>query len=237
MKKAKDIGRVFALLSFAIIFIAAISGQATAQVTYYFTYDSMFNAPMAGGVAPTGTWATAKFVDVGGGTVQMTLSANSITSAEDIRALYFNYSGDLSGLTWTPVDTSAATPTIETGGATYTDNSYKADGDGWYDILFSFSGGMNKLTAGESVIYNISGGVSPSDFYEKAAPGTGGNGPFYAAVKLTGIPCGDIYDPNCQQGTTSAWAAGVVPEPVSSTLFLVGAATLGFRRFRKKFKA
>ncbi len=28
----------------------------------------------------------------------------------------------------------------------------------------------------------------------------------------------------------------VVPEPVSSTLFVVGAATLGFRRFRKHFK-
>ncbi len=28
----------------------------------------------------------------------------------------------------------------------------------------------------------------------------------------------------------------VVPEPISSTLFLIGGATLGFRRFRKKFK-
>ena len=28
----------------------------------------------------------------------------------------------------------------------------------------------------------------------------------------------------------------VAPEPISSTLFLIGAATLGFRRFRKKFK-
>jgi len=28
----------------------------------------------------------------------------------------------------------------------------------------------------------------------------------------------------------------VVPEPISSTLFIVGGATLGFRRFRKKFK-
>lgn len=28
----------------------------------------------------------------------------------------------------------------------------------------------------------------------------------------------------------------VVPEPISSTLFLVGGATLGFRHFRKKFK-
>ncbi|UCH81270.1 MAG: PEP-CTERM sorting domain-containing protein [Nitrospiraceae bacterium] len=28
----------------------------------------------------------------------------------------------------------------------------------------------------------------------------------------------------------------VVPEPISSTLFIVGGATLGFRRFRKKYK-
>lgn len=28
----------------------------------------------------------------------------------------------------------------------------------------------------------------------------------------------------------------VVPEPISSTLFIIGGATLGFRRFRKKFK-
>lgn len=36
-----------------------------------------------------------------------------------------------------------------------------------------------------------------------------------------------------------AWAVrnlSVVPEPISSTLFIVGAATLGFRRFRKKIK-
>jgi hypothetical protein len=30
--------------------------------------------------------------------------------------------------------------------------------------------------------------------------------------------------------------ASVVPEPVSSTLFIVGGATLGFRRFRKKYR-
>jgi hypothetical protein len=33
-----------------------------------------------------------------------------------------------------------------------------------------------------------------------------------------------------------ATVGAVVPEPISSTLFLVGGATLGLRRFRKKFK-
>jgi hypothetical protein len=33
----------------------------------------------------------------------------------------------------------------------------------------------------------------------------------------------------------NAMAVRVVPEPISSTLFIVGGATLGFRRFRKKF--
>jgi hypothetical protein len=32
------------------------------------------------------------------------------------------------------------------------------------------------------------------------------------------------------------YGATVVPEPVSSTLFIIGGATLGFRRFRKRFK-
>ncbi len=37
--------------------------------------------------------------------------------------------------------------------------------------------------------------------------------------------------------TGGSWTGpAVVPEPVSSLLFVIGGATLGFRRFRKKFK-
>ncbi len=36
--------------------------------------------------------------------------------------------------------------------------------------------------------------------------------------------------------SASRVSSTVVPEPISSTLFIAGGATLGFRRFRKKFK-
>jgi len=35
---------------------------------------------------------------------------------------------------------------------------------------------------------------------------------------------------------TDTYSMSVVPEPISSTLFIVGGATLGFRRFRKKLR-
>jgi hypothetical protein len=44
-----------------------------------------------------------------------------------------------------------------------------------------------------------------------------------------------VYTDNtASQGNFTVTGAPIVPEPISSTLFLVGAATLGFRRFKKK---
>jgi len=234
MKKGKGIIRGLGLLFVAILFIVAVSGQANAQVTYYFGLNSMFNAPLAEGTAPAGTWATARFVDVGSD-VSLTLSVDdNLPAGQFIGQFFFNYSGDASSLNIIDNGGGATTTTIG-----QQNDTFRADGDGWYDLWFEFApAGNNKLTAGESVNYTIEG-VSYLDFNLLSyTPGPGGNpGPFYAAAKLQGIPCGDVNDPNCQQGTTSAWAAGVVPEPVSSTLFLVGAASLGARRYFKKRKA
>jgi len=46
----------------------------------------------------------------------------------------------------------------------------------------------------------------------------------------------DVQNCCATTGYGSVMAVRVVPEPISSTLFLVGGATLGFRRFRQKFR-
>ena len=231
--------KVYHLLVLVVMALCLVSTQANAQVTYYFGSDSTFGTPPQwGGVAPTGTWATAEFIDLGTDNVQLTLNVtNNLNPTEFIGEFYFN----------SIMSTSLLTFTAQAGGGSYADiqkgnNSYQADGDGLYDLLFDFppfpgpGADKNAFTAGEFVIYNITGtGVSASNFYDISVPGTGSNGPFYAAAKLQGIDCDEVNYSECaaQGGTTSAWSAGVVPEPISSTLFLVGAATLGYRRFRK----
>jgi len=220
------------------MFVAAMTLPANAQLTYYFgDYNEFGSGTQGGGVAPSGTWATATFIDVGGN-VSLTLSVdNSLPAGQFIGEWFFNYNGDASSLSISDNGGGATTTIIG-----QQNDTYQADGDGRYDLWFDFNpAGNNMLTAGESVNYTISG-VSSSDFNLLAAPGTGSNGPFYASVKLQGISC-DPDDPNyslCEGGTTSTWSSGtttIVPEPISSTLFIVGACTLGFRRFRKMKKA
>jgi len=236
-------GKVFLLIAFAMIFAVATVGQANAQVTYYFGDYNIFGTPPAGGgVLPTGDWAKAEFIDVTGG-VQLTLNVTNNLSVENIGEFYFNYAGDATSLLISAQAGGGATAVISQGS-----NAYQADGDGLYDLLFNFPPPpgefAGKFTAGETIIYDITGsGVSASNFYDLAATG-GPNGPFYAAAKLQGILCTDpdsLTYGDCEGDppTTSSWSAGtttVVPEPISSTLFIVGGATLGFRRFRKKFK-
>jgi probable HAF family extracellular repeat protein len=47
---------------------------------------------------------------------------------------------------------------------------------------------------------------------------------------------GQIVGNGYINGEQHAFLMTVIPEPLSTTLFLVGGATLGFRRFRKKFR-
>jgi hypothetical protein len=228
MKKAKDIGKVFALLIIAIVCSALTAGQATAGTLTYF-YDIEFS----GGTEPQGTspWLTATFDDtadtIGANGVRLTLSTGNLTGSEFVNDWYFNFDPGLTpgSLTFSFVGGTAGVADNELTGF----DAFKADGDGNFDILFDYTVSTtgDRFTAGETAVYDIgySSAIDVSSFNFFSSVG-GGQGGYLAAAKVQGINGIDDL----------SGFVGVVPEPISSTLFIVGGATLGFRRFRKKFK-
>lgn len=215
------------ILALASIFSAIIS-EAKAE-TFIFPLDYEITSD---GAEPQGPmpWVTATFIDVSPDNVQLTMSASNLTGTEFITKWFFNSGIDATGLTFTPDSGNSlaiSTPTINTGL-----NAYKADGDGYFDIRFDFqtSAGTGRFTSGETVIYNIGGSsLSASSFNFISAPDGAGTGLYYSAAKVQGINGND---------NTSGWIANttVVPEPISSILFLSGGATLAVRRYLRRGK-
>jgi hypothetical protein len=113
-------------------------------------------------------------------------------------------------------------------------NQYQADGDGKYDILFSFSQGgksRDRFDKDEFLSYSISGppGLSAADFEYLSAP-AGGAGPFFGAAHITRIGS------DSRSGWISATAINPiapVPEPSAAFLFSAG---LGFWLLHKCWK-
>ena len=114
----------------------------------------------------------------------------------------------------TPFDETAISPgaLISTG-----TDAFKADADGWYDILFDLpqpSG--NSFDAGESLVYTITGtGLVASSFNFFSTPDlVDPNGPFLGAAKF-----GSTGD-----GEQSDWVGAV---PIPAAVWLFGTGLLG----------
>src|SRR6266571_4091238 len=118
--------------------------------------------------SPNSPWADARFQDVAPGTVQLTVSNLTLTGSENVDELYFNLAPTLNplNLNFTYVSGSGGfdLPSISRG-----TDTFKADGDGKYDILLSFNhsgDSQQQFTGGEYFTYAISGisGLSAADF-------------------------------------------------------------------------
>lgn len=228
MKTAKDIGKVLVLLLIAVICSVLMSGQAKAS-TSTFNFDVTFSGMSPGGTTP---YLSATFDDSYGGanTVRLFIDVLNLDSYSSITKLYFNFDPalTLAANAFTPIYTGDSVPNS----VTWSKDTYKADGDGLYDIFFDMPPptGMfaDRLTNGEQLIYDITftSAADVSSFNFISAP-DGGQGEYFAAAHIQGIGDGSAIN--------SGWV-GVVPEPVSSILFIIGGATLGFRQFRKKLR-
>jgi len=234
---AKILKTIFLVVVFLFAFML---NQAKASTVILPLDFEISGADMPNGSTP---WITATFIDVSPDNVELTMSASNLAGVEYINKWYFNSLVDTSGLTFTSVDISAiSAPTITLGS-----NTFQADGDGKFDIYFQFdtANGAGRFTSGETISYNIEGtGITASTFNTQSSTG-GGAGIYESAAQISGITvsapntdCNPTVDPSGYPDCGSGWVANttVVPEPVSSTLFIVGGATLGFRRLRKRFK-
>jgi len=168
------------------------------------------------------------------GSVTLTLEALNLTTLYDpangeiiytewVNEWYFNYdpTSDLSDLDFVYNSTSTGPEAdINTG-----INSFKADGDGWYDIIFYFpEKNSHRFTDDEKVIYEITApGLTAGSFDYLSAQLTNGSnsGPFPTASHIGGIDDDD-----------SGWVTAKVPEP--SVLLLLGLSIIGLAVIKRR---
>lgn len=185
----------------------------------------------SGATPPSGSgpWLRATFTDTGSDTVSLTLE-NLLSNNEFVSRWYFNVDpallpGDPDNLNWLDVTYDGSSGPEAS--VFKEENSFKADGDGYFDLSFEWTNsGSGRFGAGSSdVVYTLSGAGLTAMSFNFLSLGAG-NSPdgLLSAAHIQGIG---------KNGEDSGWITTVIiPLPSAASLGLLGLCGIGMNRRR-----
>jgi len=221
MKSVSTRTKMFLMVAAAMMVFAGVTrSNASLVFENYTTFSGNTGTPLGA--------LTATFENITGGGVTLTLTATGLNAAAKISEWGFNYGGLPTGVTpsvtYSPPGASQATNVYTSRG-----NQTKADGDGYFNLYFTFPVSGNIFNNG-SVVYTISAaGLTEDSFLFLSQDKDGNPTGYYSAAHVQGLPA-DI------KGATSGWVA-LQPVPLPPSVFLLACGLVGMvgiHRLRKK---
>jgi hypothetical protein len=224
----------------AAVFLTAISlVPATASAgTFSGSLTQVFSGNVPDSTSP---YLTFTFYDnvgtadcgaaCGANQVKLVLTASLEDGDEFVTEWDFNTLLSITSIVNTSI-TGATAPSISIGS-----NSFQADGDGLYDIMFSFVSGppSGRFNGTDTATFIITGtGITAQTFNTVSAPAGGAGGPFTSAAHIQGISggCSGWVSTSGPDTNGNDGACGSVPDG-GATLTLLGLALAGIGAVRR----
>ena len=213
----------------ALAVVAFLAVGTVNAATLQLDFDVSFGDPLDPDTAAPdgdGPWLTALFDDGGTtGSVTLTLTVADTIGIAEVTQVYLNVDDAIGGTNLTIIPNGGTGPAANSIGQGT--DAFKADADGWYDILFDLPVSGNTFDAGETLIYDITAtGLVASSFNFLSTPDlVDPNGPFLGAAK---------FQSTGEFGEQSDWVGAV---PVPATVWLFGSGLLGLVGIARRKKS